>query len=859
MTDELASSGPAREVYAYEFLGKKYLDLNDLQKALEYFQLDLGIAKELGNKTREEYACNLLGVTYGSLGKLDRAIEFYENALRIAENIGDNDSEGKIAYNLGNVYVFLGQYQKAVNFFQEALGNCKAHGDKLTEGKAYNNLGNAYHALGDFANSIEFYQKALSISKHAKDRAAEAKTYWNLGHVYRSRGDIKAAIDCYELAVSAFKEFGDIASEAMAYTSLGNCYKSLGEFMTAVKYYQKALRIAKKVGKKFSEGSAYANLGAAYCSLGDFEKAIDFLQEAVMCARSTGFKVLEGAAYINIGSAYCLLGDFEKAIEFFQQALNIAIDTGDKSTEGGTYHLLGKVHSSTGDYKSAIELLQQALCIAQENGEKYSEGLIYGDLGFAYRFLGDVCKAEDCFKSSVKICDNLRDLMQSKDEWKISFRDLNKRFYSSLIVSQLEQHKTLEALLTADRGRAQALMDLMESQYNVKTTSAIPEMQAETISFISSPTIFVAQIPNSINFWVLKKGKKIEFVTKQVDLNSLQSLAEEVLKEIGVFQSVMCENRSLDDPTDEATEDLPDGKSDESGLKSTASKDNALSALSEVVMRPILHLTDGDEVVIVPDGSLFLIPYSALLDKRSRYLSETLRLRLMPSLSSLQLMAECPLERHSTSEALIVGDPWVKSVRIRGSSRPLKQLPAARKEAETIGEILKTLPLIGEYATKAEVLSRLNSVSLVHIAAHGSARTGEIVLSPNPTQSKRPGEEDFLLTMADVLNAKLQAKLVVLSCCHSGRGKIKAEGVVGIARAFLGAGARSVLASLWAIDDDATLEFMMRFYENLVKGQSASKSLNMAMKSMRESEKFSAVKYWAPFVLIGDDVTLTFE
>lgn len=627
MTDELASSGPARQVYAYEILGKKYLDLNNLQKALEYFQLDFGIAKELGNKTREEYACNLLGVTCYSLGNLDRAIEFYENALRIAENKGHNDS--KITNNLGNVYVGLGQYQKAVHCFQKALGTCRAYGDKLTEGRAYNNLGNAYHALGDFANSIEFYQKALSISKHADDRAAEGKTYGNLGHVYKSRGDIKAAIDCYELTVSAAKEFGDIASEAMAYTSLGTCYKSLGEFMTAVKYYQKALRVAKQVGKKHSEGSAYVNLGAAYCSLGDFEKAIDFLQEAVMCARSAGFKVLEGTAYNNIGSAYCSLGDFEKAIEFLQQALNIAIDTGDKSREGGTYHLLGTIHSTTGDYKSAIELLQQALCIAQEIGEKYEEGLIYGDLGFAYRFLGDVCKAEHCFKSSVKLCDSLRDLMQSKDEWKISFRDLYKGLYSSLMAIQLEQHKTFEALLTADQGRAQALMDLMESQYNVKTASAIPMMQAETISFISSPTIFMAQIPTSINFWVLQKGQKYEFVTIQVDWNTLQSLTEDVYKEIGVFQSVMCENRSLDDPTDEATEDLPDGKSDESGLKSTASKDNALSALSEVVMRPILHLTDGDEVVIVPDGSLFLIPYSALLDKHSRYLSETLRLRLI--------------------------------------------------------------------------------------------------------------------------------------------------------------------------------------------------------------------------------------
>lgn len=228
-----------------------------------------------------------------------------------------------------------------------------------------------------------------------------------------------------------------------------------------------------------------------------------------MCARSAGFKVLEAKANNNIGSVYRSLGDFEKAIKFHQQALNIAIDTGDKSTQGGTYNLLGKVHFSTGDYKSAIELFQQALCIAQEIGEKYSEGLIHGDLGFAYRCLGDIRKAEDCFKSSVKLCDSLRDLMQSKDEWKISFRDLHKRFYSSLMVTQLEQHKTFEALLTADRGRAQALMDLMESQYNVKTTSAIPEMQAETISFISSPTIFVAQIPTSINFWVLQKGKKI--------------------------------------------------------------------------------------------------------------------------------------------------------------------------------------------------------------------------------------------------------------------------------------------------------------------------------------------------------------
>jgi len=206
---------------------------------------------------------------------------------------------------------------------------------------------------------------------------------------------------------------------------------------------------------------------------------------------------------------------------------------------------------------------------------------------------------------------------------------------------------------------------------------------------------------------------------------------------------------------------------------------------------------------------------------------------------------------------LLVGDPWVQEVDIAG--KVLEELPCARKEVEMIGRIFNTEPLIGREATKDEVLRRLPSVALIHIAAHGRMETGEIALAPNTTRASQiPGNEDFVLTMKDVTSAQIRARLVVLSCCHSGRGEIKAEGVVGIARAFLGAGARSILVSLWAIDDDATLEFMNIFYSHLVKGISTSESLNKAMRRMRESDEFNEVKHWAPFVLIGDDVTLEF-
>ena len=154
----------------------------------------------------------------------------------------------------------------------------------------------------------------------------------------------------------------------------------------------------------------------------------------------------------------------------------------------------------------------------------------------------------------------------------------------------------------------------------------------------------------------------------------------------------------------------------------------------------------------------------------------------------------------------------------------------------------------------------INSVSLIHLAAHGDAERGEIALAPPRLTNRYPREEDYSLTTADISQVRLRAKLVVLSCCHSASGHIRAEGVVGIARAFLGSGARSVLVALWAIEDRATKQFMSRFYEHLVRGEikSASESLYEAIKWMR-ANGFSKVSQWTPFMVIGDNVTFDFR
>jgi len=226
-------------------------------------------------------------------------------------------------------------------------------------------------------------------------------------------------------------------------------------------------------------------------------------------------------------------------------------------------------------------------------------------------------------------------------------------------------------------------------------------------------------------------------------------------------------------------------------------------------------------------------------------------------LNTLKLIHDSPADYHSRTGALIVGEPDVSEVLYKNRIEKLCPLPCARREAEMIGRLLGAQPLLGEQATKHAVLQSIQSVSLIHFAAHGNAERGEIALAPQRPINGIPREGDYLVTMADISEIHLRAKLVVLSCCHSANGRVRAEGVVGIARAFLGSGARSVLVALWALEDSATEQLMSRFYEHLVRGESASESLHQAMKWMR-SNGYPDVRDWAPFMLIGDNVTFDF-
>ncbi|KAK3728927.1 hypothetical protein QZH41_005432 [Actinostola sp. cb2023] len=275
---------------------------------------------------------------------------------------------------------------------------------------------------------------------------------------------------------------------------------------------------------------------------------------------------------------------------------------------------------------------------------------------------------------------------------------------------------------------------------------------------------------------------------------------------MSVRGAVGCENRSLSiheiaAVNNEAAEGVASGetKPKTSNLRCVYDEElneDYLEVLYDTFIAPVKDKLNHDEIVIVPDGPLFKVPFAALRDPNTKsFLSETKRIRLVPSLTTLKILKESSAESHRAQ------------------------------------------------ATKQAIKQRLREdVAVIHFAAHGCADSGEIVLSPSTTTlqeaGKIPEEDDYLLTINEVQEIGLRARLVVLSCCHSGRGEIKSEGVVGMSRAFLAAGALAVVASLWAVDDQATRVFMETFYAHLKQGKSASTSLQQAMKDMRDSTDY---------------------
>ena len=690
--------------------------------------------------------------------------------------------------------------------------------------------------------------------------------------MFQSRGNYDKAQEYYKKALAIRSEIGDREGEATDYGNLGRLFDLLGEHDKAQEHLEKALRISKEICNRNLEASCYANLGAFFLSLGKYPRADKYLVQALAIAKEIGDKHGEAAVYSNFGRISHHLHDYEKAQEYHKKALAIYEEIGGRDGEVVEYASLGVCFQSLGVYNEAEKYIKRAILISKNIGHNFNEFSCLCQLAQLKLSQFNLKEAISYLFQCIGKFDTLRGFLKDNDQFKTSLLEKHGNFPYKLLSKLLSSTgKTRDALYVEELRRARGLADFMAAKYSVEELiSGNPQSWHGIQTIITKETnctcLYISVEKEHARYWILKASGAIHFSRKKVSLEKrvvtrlvpdLDQYFTESFRSLGILLQQNCEDRSLDD-----TESmLPHYDHDNRGLmRDFDPKDfkTNLQSCYEIIIAPVAHLLKEPEILIVPESCMYQVPFAAISDEGGNYLADTFRIRVVPSLTTLKLIQDSSPDYHSQRGALIVGDPKVGEVLLKGKRRILKSLPCARKEAEMIGRLLGVTPLTGDRATKEAVLDAINSVSLIHFAAHGDAERGEIALSPNCPTDFIPQDENFLLTMADISQVRLRAKLVVLSCCHSARGKIKAEGIIGIARAFLGSGARSVLAARWAIEDTATEEFMRCFYQNLFRGKSASESLHEARKWLRKNG-FEKVSQWAPFMLIGDNVTFDFE
>ena len=899
------------EASSYTNLGGMYQSIGEYEKARQYLEKSLAIQTEIGDRNGEASSYGNLGLIYQSVGEYERAREYLEKSLAIQTEIGDRRGEASSYTNLGAIYQSVGEYERAREYLEKSLAIETEIGDKRGEASSYTNLGAIYQSVGEYERAREYLEKSLAIKTEIGDKRGEASSYTNLGAIYQSVGEYERAREYQKKSLAIETEIGDRSGEASSYGNLGLIYNSVGEYERAREYLEKSLAIQTEIGDRSGEASSYTNLGVFYSSVGEYDKAVDYWQKSLAIARDIGNRRIVASCLLDLGGKFLFLGkyrkaneynkeahaifteigiregvatvcvnqgDVEKAVgnlikakEYFDKALAIGKEIGSRVLEAQSYLRLGRLLFAQSDYDRTEECIKKALALSDKTGDITTLLSSLIDMAKLRTRQGKIQEAISCLRSGIDKCEKMRGSLRENEQLKISISDHNIFCYRKLCNLLCETGNPTEGLYVSELSKARALADLLSVQYSLENqistdSGAWSDLEDMVGKLFNRTCLYVSYYSGKIYLWIIKAGGITDFqVIKGNELLAGEGSSQRLeqffdFRSFGILPEEMCEDQTLQGFLLEwktCKEDSNEGW--RSGEKSKANQGPKmdLPICYKLIIAPVVTTLEGPEIIIVPDRALYQIPFAALPDKSGKCLSETFRIRVAPSLTTLKLINECPAEYHCQTGALIVGNPDVGEVHFRGKLTTVSRLKYAEKEARMVAKKLGVEPLLGRQATKQAVLKAISSVALIHIAAHGDAERGAIALAP-PFHIPNivPQEGLYLLTMSDISKIQLRAKLVVLSCCHSARGQTKAEGAVGIARAFLGSGARSVLVSLWALDDNATEQLMIHFYEHLVAGKSAGESLHEAMKWMR-SEGYE-VNQWAPFILIGDDVTFDF-
>ena len=861
----------------------------------------------------EAMAVFMAGAMSAESGEIATALRYAEAAAELFQQAGDWFQQAQARNNMGGMLDLLGEPRKALESYRLALALDRANNASEAESQVLNNIGKLEGDLGHWQDSLEDYGQALLLVQRAGNIQREGVIRHNIGNTYRFLGDMESATPILEQALALSRAAKDRREEADTLQVLGRTLVISNQPEKAVEYQRQALAIEIALGDRRREAELRREIGVTLAELGKIAEAEESIRVAVEGERAVQDRRNAAVALRELSRVLTLAGRPAEALLPAEEAVAEFRAIGASSSEAIALEASARAESGLGNLHAASKHMEESLRLTEESrtrtdSEQFRASFLASrqdSYGFYIDLLMRLGQPEAALEAAERSrARSMLDLLADTG------RGLREGVDPKLLEREQEISDRLNAkgarLLTSPRKAAQLQQEVRELEIDYQDVEAAIRKSSPRYAALTQPEpLKLTEMQRDLLDegtllleYALGESHSYLWAVSRRDLHVWQlpsrARIEEQADKVSALLTARSTIKRLETPAErqvriaEADTALP----------------QAARQLSDMILAPAAAALGNRRLVIVPDGALQRLPFSILpLDTEPRPsgsgpdtpLIVSHEVVMLPSASAVSLLRREITGRKPAPKTLAVfadpvfdrSDPRAgqnaqpaaphtgsaaESTRIlehlsepgESASVPsalkIPRLPYTAQEADEILRVAHdpaSLKAVSFQASRATATSgRLSDYRYLHFATHGYLDTERPSLSALVlSQIDEKGQpEDGFLRVNDIYNTRLSADLVVLSACQTGLGKeVRGEGVMGLTRAFLYAGAPRVIVSLWNVNDRATAALMSSLYRRMLReGKRPSAALRDAQLEMRKQKQWASPYYWAAFVQHGE-------
>jgi CHAT domain-containing protein/tetratricopeptide (TPR) repeat protein len=835
-------------------LGDLYISAGKFKKSVKCLERAHTIATNIEANAMIPLLLSMLGRANLQLGHIDRSKYEFMKALEIYQNTGNRVAEYHVYDTLGDVEMEKQDYQSSLNYFKQAIEVATKLGEAGMISQAWLSLGRCHAQFECPHDSEQAYLKALAVSKQDVESRTRLDCLRLLGDLYSRLGRFEDATSSYQEGLALSKARSDKTYEGDFLASIAGIYYSFSDYENAQDSLLKASELYRTVNDGKRIAGCLSRLATIHQEVGDHLNANKMLDSAIHYSNKTGDRYGECKALIYKANSVYKLAGYKEAVKCLERSIAMCESIGANVFRHEAIAILGLIHLEEGNIRPAIRLTKEVLKYAIRTGQADLAMKQSGNLGSIYAKTKRHEKALEYIRFAIRISEQMRQKFTSPSD-RSRVTDFRSNLINIVISIEFDRGNENKAFLYSEFNRARTILDLvsgwkrrpndrlMASVISVDLIERSDETQTGILS--TDGLNKLRKLKSDFNISEIEGGPGI---ARPMNIDEIQSsLSEETaLIEYHVLgdrviiwlisrQAIYSTSVSIKSGT---LINLVSGLLETTRLKGSTSSLDA--QLFEYLIKPIIPNLECSNLIIVPHHILHSVPFEALFQVAGKDFADALRIHYLPSGSFITRLGT---ERAKQSPNLYaIGNPTLPAG--AGIS-----LPKAEREVEMVKGLFPKGKAISGKAISIEQFKRgASDADIIHLACHAVLNPEDSEISG--VQFTPTDDSSGLMSISEISELVLQADLVTLSCCSTTIGKVSLGDEMGsISRAFLTAGAASVIASLWHVDDESTAYFMQQFYTHW-KSNSKAEALRLARIATREI--YPHPFHWAPFILIGD-------